>query len=176
MAHFAEELTVTQMADRYGGFRLWKLHEPLVYEIDNAGRSITVPAGFISDGPTIPRVLWVFFPVWGSWGRAGVLHDYLIALIAIGKPHPYARTRVRADLIFYRAMQSLNVGFMARHALCFGVRVGTLFNIRPESIDYNHDLLRQKEREKHGPADKHRRHHRRDAGGQDHRSGHRDRH
>lgn len=143
MSRFTADLTITQMADKFGGYRLWKLHEELVYEIGRkgSGKHIHIPEGFISDGPTIPRFLWAIFPVWGQWGRAGVLHDYACARIAIGKPLPQVTTRRAADGLFFEAMKALNVGRFARTMLYIGVRLGSLFNVRPNSVEYNYALF-----------------------------------
>ena len=90
------------------GWRLWRLAEPLIYEVGGrgSGRVILVSKGFITDGPSIPRLLWSILPVWASWSRAGVVHDYLCYLIALNNPHPEAPTRDHADRIFFEAMEA----------------------------------------------------------------------
>ena len=52
--------------------RLWRLREPIVYEVgaEGSGASVTVPAGFVTDGATIPSPLRVALAVWGTYGRA----------------------------------------------------------------------------------------------------------
>lgn len=37
-----------------------------------------VPSGFVSDGATVPRILWSVFPPAGPYFWAAVLHDYLL--------------------------------------------------------------------------------------------------
>ena len=67
-------LTISQLENEQ--WWLWRVEHPMVWLVEG-GTEITTPAGFVSDGPTIPRFLWAVLPVWGRWGRAGVMHDYL---------------------------------------------------------------------------------------------------
>lgn len=53
-----------------------------------------IPAGFLTDAATTPRVLWPLFPPVGKWTRSAILHDYLLT----------ARTRDYADAVFLRAL------------------------------------------------------------------------
>jgi hypothetical protein len=112
---FTGELTITHLSGI-----LWRLAEPLIYEVGGrgSGRVILVYKGFITDGPSIPSLLWSILPVWASWSRAGVIHDYLCCQIALNKPHPEAPTRDHADRIFFEAME--------------------WFNVRTTMVDHNH--------------------------------------
>ena len=140
MGAFTSELTITQLSGNdTQGWRFWRLAEPLIYEVGGrgSGRVILVSKGFITDGPSIPRLLWSILPVWASWSRAGVVHDYLCYLIALNNPHPEAPTRDHADRIFFEAMELLNVGWVQKYLLYWGVRFGTWYNVRPTMIDHN---------------------------------------
>lgn len=138
MSLFADDLTVTQLSgDERNAWRLWRLENPLVYK---NGCAITVPAGFITDGPSIPRCLWALLPVWGRWSRAGVLHDYLCCLIAAGRPHAAAQTRDQADGIFRDAMTALGVSWPQLLALYVGVRMGTWFRVPTTMLSHNEKL------------------------------------
>lgn len=143
MSRFTGDLTVTQMSGSAGSWRRWRLHEALVYEVGDkgTGRLIVVPPGFVSDGPSIPRVFWAIMPVWGTWGRAGILHDFLCARLAMGRPHREGRTRLATDAVFYESMVALRVGFLTRWAMYAGVRVGALLGVRTRMIDFNDELL-----------------------------------
>jgi hypothetical protein len=140
---FTSELTITHLSGnaKYG-WRLWRLAEPLVYEVGGrgSGRVIRVTKDFVTDGPSIPRWLWWILPVWGSYGRAGVIHDYLCRQIAVNDPHPEAPTRADADRIFFEAMELLNVGWVQRHALYLGARIGAWLRVRTTMVDYNTTL------------------------------------
>lgn len=116
MGAFMSELTITHPSgnDTHGCWRLWRLAEPLIFEVGGrgSGRVIFVTKGFVTDGASIPQFLWSILPVWASWSRAGVIHDYLCCQIALNKPHPEAPTRDHADRIFFEAMEALmSAGF-----------------------------------------------------------------
>jgi hypothetical protein len=138
---FMSELTITHLCgnDTHGRCRLWRLAEPLIYEVGGrgSGRVIVVWKGFITDGPSIPQFLCPILPVWASWSRAGVIHDCLCVLIAANTPHPEAPTRADADRIFLEAMEHLNVGWVQRYALYWGVRLGAWLKLRTTMIDHN---------------------------------------
>ena len=52
----------------------YKLEQPLELV------GIKVPAGFITDGASVPRALWWLFPPTGRYFQAAVVHDYLLSL------------------------------------------------------------------------------------------------
>ena len=87
--------------------------------------------------PSIPQFLWSILPVWARYSRAGVIHDYLCYQIAVNNPHPEAPTRDHADRIFFDAMEALNVGWVQKYLLYWGVRFGTWYNVRTTMIDHN---------------------------------------
>lgn len=135
MSSFTGDLTVTQLSGKPGAWRLWRLEQALIYERD--GRYVMVDAGFITDGPSIPRIFWAVLPVWASWSRAGVVHDYLCCLIAMGRPHREAPTRRDADGIFHEAMVACGTGILPRTLLYIGVRIGTIFGVKTTMIGVN---------------------------------------
>jgi hypothetical protein len=97
----------------------WRLVRPLVYSITGAirgVRSITVPAGFVTDFASIPRVFWRLILPTGTHREAAVLHDWLYFC---GDRH-----RAVADAIFLEAMQSLGVPAWRRWAMYYAVRLG----------------------------------------------------
>lgn len=69
---------------------------------------VDVPAGILSDGGTIPRLMQNVVSPWGKLGQAYVMHDQLceyLSLTVDGKPVPITRTR--CDELLYVAMQVL---------------------------------------------------------------------
>ena len=102
----------------------WRLVEPLRYEVDyyGSGRAIEVPAGFETDGASIPAALRTVLAVWGTYGRAAVIHDYLYWRL-VSDPHPEAPTRADADRIFYEAMGPLGTGPVLRGLIYAAVRL-----------------------------------------------------
>jgi len=57
--------------------RWWK---PTLYRIHNTVKvgDVQVPARFVSDGASVPRILWMFFPPIGLYFYAALVHDYLL--------------------------------------------------------------------------------------------------
>lgn len=117
MSLFTGGLTLTHLdAD----WRLWQLETPLTYEVGalGSGRVVEVPAGFITDGASVPRLLWPLFPSWGRYSRAAVLHDYLgDRLVNRRDPHPEGLSQRDIDAIFYEAMGVCGVAWPVRALL-----------------------------------------------------------
>jgi hypothetical protein len=76
-----------------------------------------------------------FFPSWGTYSRAAVVHDYVVHLINNGHPHALVTTRKQADDLFMEAMKVCRTGWFARHCLYLGVRWGAYFGIRKNVVD-----------------------------------------
>lgn len=119
------------LAVRFTGDRHAILLEDLVWELDHegSGEEIRVPAGFVSDGATIPRPLWWFMPAWGSREtRATILHDYLLAT-----PVP----RAEADRQLYLALRALGVGLVKARVIWIAART---FGAIKEWISSRHSV------------------------------------
>lgn len=126
MSAFTGSLTITHLdAD----WRLWRLEQPLQYDIGElgSGRTVVVPAGFVTDGASVPRPLWSVLPTWGRYSRAAVIHDFLCRAVAEGKPHPQAPDRKTADAIFYEAMAVCGVNGAVRLTMWAAVRAAGMF-------------------------------------------------
>src|SRR5688500_11341220 len=83
------------------------LEYPLVCDID--GTAYTVPAGFVTDFASVPRILWNILPPYGKHSRAAVLHDWLYVTGIVD--------RATADRIFLLLMEALGVGWVTRRAM-----------------------------------------------------------
>lgn len=71
---------------------------------------ITVPAGYLTDGASVPRIFWSMIPPWGAYGQAAVVHDLLCEYLSIvDHGRPKLITRRRCDEIFSEAMAVLGV-------------------------------------------------------------------
>jgi hypothetical protein len=72
--------------------RLFELTRPFRY-VMTSGDVITVPAGYRTDGASIPRRLQDIFPPFGAWVEAALIHDYLCTRglegrsVAVSRPH-----------------------------------------------------------------------------------------
>lgn len=100
----------------------WVVHEPLkVVLLDLEGRAVevTVPAGYVTDLSSIPRILWRFYPPGYTESRApSVLHDYMYSHLH------WHMTKKQADIIFREGL--LTQGMPKFRAWLFyrGVRLG----------------------------------------------------
>ncbi len=99
---------------KFLGDNQWNLNEP--FEYINPPIEIIVPAGFTTDGASIPRIVWTIIgsPWSGRYARASVVHDYLYQTMQF--------TRYQTDLIFYQAMGILGVPRWKRSLMHFSVR------------------------------------------------------
>lgn len=68
-------------------------------------QAVTVPAGFITDGPSIPRWARGFVPIQGWMWPASVMHDWLYVA------EPQGWTRKLADQVFYEGLLATAPGF-----------------------------------------------------------------
>ena len=55
------------------------LDRALFYESDLLG-NVEVPVGFVSDGASVPRMLWNLYPPFGEYLEAAVVHDLFCVL------------------------------------------------------------------------------------------------
>jgi hypothetical protein len=119
------EVTVTTVGpDR------WEVEEPLTYR----GRldSWTIPAGYLTDFATVPRVVVWLIPRFGLYTPAAILHDYLITdrLCRCATTCPNAVSPNDIDGLFRRVMRELGVSGPRRWVMWAGVRWGSLFGGR----------------------------------------------
>lgn len=61
----------------------WRLMAPLVYQSDVAARTIIVPAGFITDFESVPRVPGAFEWLGDRWHAIATVHDWLYTCHAV---------------------------------------------------------------------------------------------
>ncbi len=107
----------TQLELEWIDGQTWRLTSDFAYETDvgTLGR-IVVPASFVTDFASIPRVLWTVLPPTGAYGRAAVIHDRLYRT-------PSVATRAEADRVLYEAMGLCDVSWLTRHVIYAGVRL-----------------------------------------------------
>lgn len=103
---------VLEMLDDYR----WRLVEPFEFWLtDNPDDVIRVPAGYVTDLASVPRVLWSIFPPHGRYAKAAIIHDWMYD---IG-----LRTKREADRIFLDAMKVLKVPAWRRSLMYIAVRL-----------------------------------------------------
>lgn len=134
---FTGKLVLVLLDDRShpslrAGRSLWALQRPLTYAPGGAGETITVPAGFVTDLASIPRLAWTLLPPDGPWVKAAVVHDFLYDTNGGGvwKGHPSGvtratpYTRAESDGILREAMADRGVDGWRRNIIWAAVRVG----------------------------------------------------
>ncbi|EBG1926342.1 DUF1353 domain-containing protein [Salmonella enterica] len=94
----------------------WRVYEPFEFYIsDDSSDVISVPAGFVTDLATVPRVFWSVMPPDGKYAKAAIIHDYLY--------DNALRTKKEADLIFLDGMAVLGVPKWKRIVMYLAVRI-----------------------------------------------------
>ncbi|WP_429496765.1 DUF1353 domain-containing protein [Robbsia andropogonis] len=93
----------------------WRLKSPLVYHSDIARGTIAVPAGFVTDLASVPRLPFIFCLFGGTSSKAAVIHDYLYRY----KPLP----RRTAGAVLKEASAATGVARWRRWAMWAGVRL-----------------------------------------------------
>ena len=76
--------------------------------------AITIPAGFVTDLASIPRLFWNILPPFGKYTEAAVVHDWIY------RNHAYPRAI--CDAILLEAMQLCGVGWFQRQLIYRNVR------------------------------------------------------
>jgi len=128
----------SELAIRAVSATTWALTAPLVWT-GNQGDTFTVPAGFVTDFATSPRILhWRVLP-YGPYTRAAVLHDWLLVSLAKWQDakdsgavmdwDPPANSR-DTDGIFRVAMRHLGTPWATRWTMWAAVRLAALTNHR----------------------------------------------
>ncbi len=94
----------------------WRVYEPFAFYLsDDESDVIEVPAGFITDLATVPRIFWTLLPPDGKYAKAAIIHDYLY--------DNALRTKKEADLIFLDGMKVLGVPKWKRIVMYQAVRL-----------------------------------------------------
>jgi len=116
MKHFPDTAEFRDAGMR-GDSRIFQLIQQFRYS--SSMGIITVPAGFLTDGASVPRVFWNILSPFGSYFPAALIHDYLYSKVSIWK-----LTRKQADQLFLEAMKNVGVGWLTRHTIYRAVRLG----------------------------------------------------
>ena len=101
-----------------GAIRIDETAPVNVWRAPGVDFQVTVPAGFVSDGASIPRFLWPVLgpPVGAPHFVPAVVHDFLCSrAVTYGQ-------RVLADAVFFLLLKQHGVSDLKRAALFVGVR------------------------------------------------------
>lgn len=92
----------------------WRILTPFSYKIDEECW-VTIPAGYLTDGASVPQLFWNMIPPWGKYGQAAVVHDLLCEYLqVVRKGVPETISRARCDEILNEAMGALEVPLSKR--------------------------------------------------------------
>jgi hypothetical protein len=115
---FITELWAARDYSRDENFRAnWRLIRPLIFESAIRG-VIEVPAGFVTDFASVPR-LPIAFWLFGDTAHApAVIHDYLVRV-----EYPQCKIEwTQAADVFEEAMKAQGVGLLKRKIMAHAVR------------------------------------------------------
>ena len=95
-----------------------RLDAPLIYEWRK--RIFVINAGFISDGASIPKLLWPLLghPFDWRWRRESVLHDFFY------RTQPQGVRRKDADKIFRKEIRARGLSWIRSWSMYAGLRAG----------------------------------------------------
>ncbi len=90
-----------------------------------AGQTITIPAGFTTDGVSAPQITWslIGLPPDGYYRAAGIVHDYLYTLGGKIPRRTVAYTRKECDQILLEILTRCKVPWLKRKAAYLAVRL-----------------------------------------------------
>lgn len=126
--------TYSQQASKILGKPYWYLNDAVKVSIRNPEYhfEFEIPQGYLTDGATVPRFLWAFFPLWDECTMPVVIHDYLCneRLITINGQLRYI-DRLMADNLFLAAMEFQGVSKIKRFIMYNSVRLHSrMFNYK----------------------------------------------
>jgi hypothetical protein len=117
VSKFVTGLRVEQLEDTsHDGRGTWQLLTPLAYKSDVADMLFVVPAGFVTDFASVPRIPIAYLLAGDTAHQAAVVHDWLYST------HEVARDM--ADTVLREAALVSGVPAWRAWAIWVGVRVG----------------------------------------------------
>lgn len=113
------------------GADYWRVTSPFRFYLKSkdSGRWVFVPAGYLTDGASVPRAFWSLIPPWGKYGQAAVVHDIVCEYLSITVDgHPASVTRAQCDDILLEAMAALGVPVVQRNLIYGAVKCYRVFS------------------------------------------------
>lgn len=118
MSGFRSDLDARLVDEQAGTDRLLA---PLVYCSDLCHALVIVPAGFVTDYASVPRLPFAYMVVGGKGKRAAVIHDWLYSGGMVGT---WRLDRKQADQVFAEALEASGYGRVVVGLMYAGVRLG----------------------------------------------------
>ncbi len=110
---------LTELDTRYLNGRDWRLLAEFDFASEVLQRIVRVPAGFVTDFASIPRLFWPIFSPTGPYGKAAVIHDDCYQNPEMIDPPV---SRLLADRTLREGMIALDVPWVTRCILYGAVR------------------------------------------------------
>lgn len=110
---------------------LYELLSEFVVFINTPSKTVvvTVPAGFITDYASVPRIPFAYLLFGGLGNYAAVLHDGLysdstkVTIVDYDTKLPYPVTRAWSDDVFFHGLQSRGIESWKSYCMYAGVRL-----------------------------------------------------
>lgn len=102
----------------------WRVMQGFRFYIGSpdSGDWVNVPAGYLTDGASVPRIFWSYIPPQGKYGQAAVVHDIVCEYLSITRDgKPYTVDRKFCDGLLLEAMTALKVPQPKRAIIQAGV-------------------------------------------------------
>lgn len=139
----------------------WRVMNKFRYYIGekNSNRWVDVPAGYLTDGASVPRILWSLIPPWGQYGQCAAMHDYLCEWLMINEKQSDGTIkkipilRKECDEIFYESLKVVGVPAYKRFMIQTGVSSYRIVaNVNTPSLSLEKWLLEEEWRKEHNIA------------------------
>ena len=121
MSRFTSPLDCRKLPGTREGRALWQLLAPLGYESDLLGAPVVVPAGYITDFASVPRLPLAYLMAGDTAHEAAVIHDFLYTTHGLDGR---AITRAQADAVFREAIRASGDQMAPGWLMWLAVRVG----------------------------------------------------
>lgn len=102
----------------------WRVMEGFYFYLgsEDSGEWVNVPAGYLTDGASVPRIFWNVIPPWGEYGQAAVVHDIVCEYLSVTRDGaPKIVSRAECDAILDQALIALEVPWLKRNAITIPV-------------------------------------------------------
>lgn len=121
MSRFITELQTRKVSEPRHLFdrAKWQTITPLIYSSKVAKQVFIVPAGFVTDFASVPRICWMYALAGDTGHASATVHDFLCRSKKI--------SRRLADSVFVEALKVEGAPGWRRLMMFLGVRIGAIF-------------------------------------------------
>ena len=130
MSKFLSELDTRYIGDHDEDAFL--LLAPYTYQSEVAGQTFVIPAGFITDFSSVPRIPLAYWLTGGKAKKASVVHDYLCETKIV--------SREMADAVFLEIMEMTGVPEWRQKLMWVGVRAYAIVTGKDSQMPPHNDI------------------------------------